>query len=478
MVHGLSLVEGGDTGEDLALEQLEGGATAGGDVGHLVSEACHLDSGHGVTTTDDGDRVGHFSEGVGDGEGALGEGLHLEHAHGAVPHHRLTGLELGLERLDGVGPNVETHPAVGNLVGSADLRVGISGELVSQHNVRGQEQLHALGLSLNHERLGELDLVLLHQGGADREALRLVEGEDHAATEDEHVDGLQEGLDDSDLGGHLGPAHDRAEGALGLQHGALQVVQLLLEEEAGHGRLQELGHALGGGVRAVGGPEGVVDVEVRVGRELLGEVCAVLLLLGVEAHVLQEQHGAVLHARDGLLHVRADTVVDLDDIAREVLLEASHDGGQAELLGHALGAAQVGGDQDLGAVVDEVLDGRDGTTDAGVVGDVLGLVHGHVEVATHEHALALELSLTEIADRLLLGLHLNNADRLRLRGRAGSEDGVHGRTLAGSEACRGLGRHAGGLGGGHSGDLGGPGGLRGRGPGHSGAESDGGGSHF
>lgn len=43
-----------------------------------------------------------------------------------------------------------------------------------------------------------------------------------------------------------------------------QVVQLLLQQEAGHGGRQELGHALGGGVGAVGSAEGVVHVDVGV----------------------------------------------------------------------------------------------------------------------------------------------------------------------------------------------------------------------
>lgn len=54
---------------------------------------------------------------------------------------------------------------------------------------------------------------------------------------------VEEGLNDGDLGGDLGAADDGREGALGLGHGALEVVELLLEEEAGHGGLQVLGHA-------------------------------------------------------------------------------------------------------------------------------------------------------------------------------------------------------------------------------------------
>ena len=44
--------------------------------------------------------------------------------------------------------------------------------------------------------------------------------------------------------------------------------QLLLQQEAGHGGLQELGHTLGGGVGAVGSAERVVHVQVGVGGQL------------------------------------------------------------------------------------------------------------------------------------------------------------------------------------------------------------------
>ena len=51
--------------------------------------------------------------------------------------------------------------------------------------------------------------------------------------------------------------------------------------------------------------------------------------------------------------------------------------------------------------LDEVLDGGYGGPDAGVVGDVLVLVERHVEVGTHEDALALEVGLREVLDALL-----------------------------------------------------------------------------
>eukprot|EP00961_Rhodomonas_salina_P007964 107976-Rhodomonas_salina.1 len=46
---------------------------------------------------------------------------------------------------------------------------------------------------------------------------------------------------------HLGATDDGSEGALGLVDGAREVVELLLEEEAGNRRGQELGHTGRGG---------------------------------------------------------------------------------------------------------------------------------------------------------------------------------------------------------------------------------------
>merc|ERR1719231_2076139 len=50
----LSLLEGGDARQHLALEQLERRATARRDVRHLLGEARLLDGGHRVTAADDG----------------------------------------------------------------------------------------------------------------------------------------------------------------------------------------------------------------------------------------------------------------------------------------------------------------------------------------------------------------------------------------------------------------------------------------
>ena len=136
--------------------------------------------------------------------------------------------------------------------------------------------------------------LLLHEGLADRVPLDLEEGVGHPAADDHGGDAGEEGLQDRDLGGDLGPADDGDERLCGILEDAAEELDLLLHQEAGDAR-QDLGHPLRGGVRAVRGAEGVVDVDVAQGRELRGELGIVLLLLRVEADVFQEHDVAGLH---------------------------------------------------------------------------------------------------------------------------------------------------------------------------------------
>lgn len=57
---------------------------------------------------------------------------------------------------------------------------------------------------------------------------------------------------------------------------------------------------------------------------------------------------------------------------------------------------------DLGALLDEVLDGGDGATDSRVVGDgKSGLIKRYVEVTTDQHSLAFQLLILQIGDGAL-----------------------------------------------------------------------------
>eukprot|EP00964_Phaeocystis_antarctica_P164350 scaffold142275_cov60-Phaeocystis_antarctica.AAC.1 len=162
----LGLLERGHAGQDLALEELERGATAGGDVRHLLGEASLLHRRDRVAAADDGDAAvlaGDLGERVGDVECALGEGLKLEDAHGAVPDDGLAFLQLRLDHLGRLGAVVQAHPARGDLLDLDALRLGVGGELVGDNDVCRQDKVDALLLGEDLEFLGQLELVLLDE---------------------------------------------------------------------------------------------------------------------------------------------------------------------------------------------------------------------------------------------------------------------------------------------------------------------------
>jgi hypothetical protein len=49
----------------------------------------------------------------------------------------------------------------------------------------------------------------------------------HDSPDDEHIDLVEQGLNDCDLAGHLAATNNGAEGALGLGHSTIKVVKLL-----------------------------------------------------------------------------------------------------------------------------------------------------------------------------------------------------------------------------------------------------------
>ena len=129
----------------------------------------------------------------------------------------------------------------------------------------------------------------------------------------------------------------------------------------------------------MGGTESIVDVQVSDGSELLGELRVVLLLFLVEADIFEEEDITIAEASDSLDNLVTDAVVGLGHLLAQELGETGDEGGEAELvLGAALGAAQVRGEHNLGTVVGEVLEGGDGSADAGVVGDVQVGVQGNL----------------------------------------------------------------------------------------------------
>jgi hypothetical protein len=151
-VKNLRAVKSSNSGEDLALKELEGSTASGGDVGHLLSEASLLDGSDGVTSTDDGDGAlgSALSKSLGNSVGSGSELVELEHTHGSVPDDGLAVSELLLDELGGLGTVVETHPSVGDGLYANSLGVGVGVELVGciMHATRVQAGTISLDESL------------------------------------------------------------------------------------------------------------------------------------------------------------------------------------------------------------------------------------------------------------------------------------------------------------------------------------------
>ena len=147
------------------------------------------------------------------------------------------------------------------------------------------------------------------------------------------------------------------------------------------------------------GPERVVDIDVRIRRELRREARVVLLLLGVEAQVLEQQRFAWSQPLDLVLRANPERVAGdrhvLTDEQRQAL---GHRSKPEAVLDLPVRSAQVAREHDAGAAGQQVADGRNRGANARVVGD-LPVLERHVEVDAEEDPLS---GGVEVANRELV----------------------------------------------------------------------------
>ena len=270
--------------------------------------------------------------------------------------------------------------------------------MISNAVVDGEQDLDALLLGLLEHLTGALDPVLFLEGLTDGQALSQEEGVGHAATDDQGISGVDEVIENADLGGNLGTADDGDEGALGLGEDAGQRVDLLLEQEAGDGR-QVSGGAHDGTLGAVCGAEGIENEDVTIGSELLGDLGIVLLLTLVKTDVLENEDLARLDGGDSLGGLLAIRVGNKSNVKARELSELLGDRleGKLGLEASALRTAEVAHEDDASVVLNEVVDGGQGSLDTGGVAND-AILDRHVEVNADENALAVDI---DVADGLL-----------------------------------------------------------------------------
>src|SRR5258708_7066986 len=171
-----------DAGEFASAEKFERCAATGGDVRNLVGDAGLVDSGYGVTTTDDGDSAA--GRGCGNGFGyfksASGESGHFKNAHGAVPNDGLCGGNFLAIGVDGLGADIEAHPAVRGSGDRNGLCGGVGFEFGADNVIHGKKEREFLLLSFGAKPFGKIQLVVLDERLTDALTLRFWKPVGHA----------------------------------------------------------------------------------------------------------------------------------------------------------------------------------------------------------------------------------------------------------------------------------------------------------
>ena len=229
------------------------------------------------------------------------------------------------------------------------------------------------------------------------------EGVAHTAGDDEVIDFVEQVGDDFEFGRYLAAADDGREGMTGVVEHHVEVGGLLIEQVASVALAgEELRDGGGGGVCAVGGAEGVVDVQVAETGDLAGEILVAGLLFSVEAQVFEQRHLARFQRGHLLLHV------SVEHIAEELHGCAEHLGGladdmlQRELVGgHPLRTAQMRHEDGDAALVLDLLHRGDGAHDAGGVGHLQLFVQRHIIVHSDQYFLSLQGSQIDRFHRVI-----------------------------------------------------------------------------
>src|SRR3569832_1961471 len=385
-----ALYQDRDCGQFFTFQKFQKRAAAGRDVRDHVGDAEFRHGRERVAAAGDGE-CRALGDGVGERLGALAELVELEYADRAVPDDG-AGVLLNLgEDLRGLGTDVEDHVVVGDFTHLLQLGGRRFGELFAAHHVARHRDVAAARAGLLGKLPGLRDQIIFAQRFADLVAGRGDEGVGNAAAHDQLIDDLRQRFQHGELGRHLRTADDRHQRPLGIFERGGERLQLGRQQRTGAGNRRELRDALGRGLGAVRGAEGIHHEYIAECGVFLGKLVGVFLLALVEAHVLEHHDFTVrdVDAVEIILHHAHRLAQQL----RQMLCDRL-DG--ILLAVHALfWATQMRHHHHARAGLDRALDGRQGRADARIVGD-LAVLERHVEVFAHQHALVGEVEHEQI----------------------------------------------------------------------------------
>ena len=310
--------------------------------------------------------------------------------------------------------DVETHPAVGDVVHRSLARIGVLGEFVGDQRIGREYQLHAALLGFLHDFECRGEHLRLAERVTDFAALRRCEGVGHTAADDDRIDLFHQVFEDRDLGRNFRPADDRRERAPGIQHQTIDRLQFVLHHVAEHLVVGEfIGDQGCRGVCAVRGAESVVDVAVGIRsqpldelflrgfdrffcsglllfRSIFGKSAGLALLLGVETQVFEQHHLAGLEVSSCFGRFFSHAVAGENHGFAQQLFDRGYD--LSERIFHIvvlLGPSQMRHQDYRAARVEYLADRGDRRPDA--VRYLALVVEGDVEVHADNRPLAFEI---------------------------------------------------------------------------------------
>ena len=284
---------------------------------------------------------------MGDGKGALGAGGDFEHSHRAIPKNGRGGGDLLGVGGAGLGADIDALPAVGNVcpgLGKFSGRDGASGkiEFLDDQGVLGEKKANPAFFGLRENGFGQFDLIRFAEGPANFSALGEAKGVAHATPDQNGVGFFEQRAEDADLIAHLGTAQDDEKRGFRLGEFRSEIAEFFLHEESGGGLGGETGAALGRGVGAVGGAEGIVDVNLGGTEKFLSEGRIVLFFFGMEADIFEKKYFAGFEGGARLVGFGTDAVGGKVNGAMKFLCQVGGDGTEGVLfLGLALGPTEM-----------------------------------------------------------------------------------------------------------------------------------------
>src|ERR1039458_3699592 len=192
----------------------------------------------------------------------VGEWFELEAAHWPSPEDGPGRGDLPPIPCRRGGTDIEPHPSVRRVDAVDWAPRGVRVCPLGEHEVLWQLEATARSCGGVQHSASDLYVPVGTERGADAVTLGGEEREAHRAADAQHVGDVQEALGHCELVTHLRAAENDDEGVVRSLRDRGQRSYLTLHQAPGGAR-QKMCDALGAGVRAVSGAEGVVDVHVR-----------------------------------------------------------------------------------------------------------------------------------------------------------------------------------------------------------------------